>query len=562
MTGVIGYSSTKQQFKAIMEKSDLFEGMEQAIKDNDLEKLENFILQRSNISNVANEYCHTLLMSAVRFNNEKAVKLLLQAGADPNACNIFGHTVLRWSLANKNINMIKLLLQAGANPNYVDCAGQTDLMWAVRTKKPAIIEAVLAYCESALNEHLKSAVKANSWETVALLLKHGADPKISYDKGVTLLIEAAKEGSPAIVNQLLKYGANPNIVDDHGITPLMVAVRIAHKKVVELLLQHGANPNAVDRKGQTPLMFLAEKAKRLCFQMIRRHQDLGYDEDEFLIEDQKIYQLYMEKVKSITKLLLKKGAAIQTLDGSSVLVKASFWGNKNMVEVLLGYCSDQKIINESLMRAVSGMVNSVGDHIHILIFRPTKRAKFHLSQYEEVIKLLLEAGADPNTQDKNGVTVFLRATQLPEGNDFFRMLLEYGADPHVVSKGGGTALSNAILVENDELVKFLLELKVDVNIPYKRAGTTPLIVATNKGNRDIVNLLLQYGADSSRRDASGRTALIWACKSEHWELVPLLLESSKDILNTRDRKRMSALAYARCNGAPADIINLISNKTS
>lgn len=151
-------------------------------------------------------------MRAAHCNNKKAVRLLLQTGVDPNASNIFGHTALRFALVNKNLDMVNLLLQAGADPDYADEVGHTDLMWAVGTKVPDIIDAVFKHSKpSSFNAHLKYAVQNDKWEAAALLLEHGADPNISYADDITLLLKAAKEGSPKLVKLLLKYGADPNV---------------------------------------------------------------------------------------------------------------------------------------------------------------------------------------------------------------------------------------------------------------------------------------------------------------------------------------------------------------
>ncbi|RAZ93613.1 hypothetical protein DK853_39380, partial [Klebsiella oxytoca] len=74
----------------------------------------------------------------------------------------------------------------------------------------------------------------------------------------------------------------------------------------------------------------------------------------------------MKKVESITKMLLKKRVVIQIPNAQSALVKASLWGNSCMVKVLLGYCTDSKVLNEALMKAVSGMLHFVAD---MVIFR-------------------------------------------------------------------------------------------------------------------------------------------------------------------------------------------------
>ena len=53
----------------------------------------------------------------------------------------------------------------------------------------------------------------------------------------------------------------------------------------------------------------------------------------------------------------------------------------------------------------------------------------------------------------------------------------------------------AALEEHTQCVKILLEAGANVNVTDNKGGQTPLTLAANKGNLDIVKLLLKYGAD-------------------------------------------------------------------
>jgi uncharacterized protein len=55
----------------------------------------------------------------------------------------------------------------------------------------------------------------------------------------------------------------------------------------------------------------------------------------------------------------------------------------------------------------------------------------------------------------------------------------------------------------------LLDAKAPVDIESKR-GVTPLMLAAERGHREIVRLLLARGADSNKQDYTGRNALGWA----------------------------------------------------
>ena len=109
-------------------------------------------------------------------------------------------------------------------------------------------------------------------------------------------------------------------------------------------------------------------------------------------------------------------------------------------------------------------------------------------------------------------------------------------------------------------VTALLDKGADVNAKF-RYGATALFKAAERGNPDIVKLLLARGADATVRDTFYRaTAMTWALDGRHVEVVRLLLEkdasSVEDVLMTGVREGNVALveiALAR-GGAKAETL--------
>lgn len=97
-------------------------------------------------------------------------------------------------------------------------------------------------------------------------------------------------------------------------------------------------------------------------------------------------------------------------------------------------------------------------------------------------------------------------------------LLRAGADVQEADKNGVTPLHHAVRFRSPAAVATLLEHGADVNRACKRSGSTALHRAvTSTGApatagkvaeaRQIVELLLRYGADPSIRNKSGKTAV-------------------------------------------------------
>jgi len=72
-------------------------------------------------------------------------------------------------------------------------------------------------------------------ESVAALLKQGADIELGNDEGWTALFEAANKGHVETVRLLLKQGALPTALDSSGLSPADYARDHGYQQIVELL---------------------------------------------------------------------------------------------------------------------------------------------------------------------------------------------------------------------------------------------------------------------------------------------------------------------------------------
>ena len=126
-----------------------------------------------------------------------------------------------------------------------------------------------------------------------------------------------------------------------------------------------------------------------------------------------------------------------------------------------------------------------------------------------VVDQVLKEHPNVNAQDKNGRTALMAAswgndsTKSPEIDRAWvvRILLEAGADPNVRDEDGNTALMDA--TEDSKVALVLLQGGANINA-QNRAGQTALI---NCASPEVAWVLLANHADASIRDANGKTAL-------------------------------------------------------
>ncbi|MDE3194008.1 MAG: ankyrin repeat domain-containing protein [Chloroflexota bacterium] len=102
---------------------------------------------------------------------------------------------------------------------------------------------------------LHYAAKEDDAETVATLIRGGADPDVRDGYGFSPLHFAAQEGSARAARTLLELGASVDSANMFGNTPLWVAAFWSRGRgdLIELLLEHGADPRHANKAGQTPI---------------------------------------------------------------------------------------------------------------------------------------------------------------------------------------------------------------------------------------------------------------------------------------------------------------------
>jgi len=171
---------------------------------------------------------------------------------------------------------------------------------------------------------------------------------------------------------------------------------------------------------------------------------------------------------------------------------------------------------------------------------------------DDVVKLLLDHGADIDAQADNGETAVMCAATIDDGNPTtVRLLVERGCNLNIKSITGDNVLL-AVISGSDreklETLRILIDNGVDVNCKNEK-GETPLQWAAFYGHYNTIKLLLEKGANVNDADNNGKTALMLAASSSspNEEIVKLLIES-KASLDYRDKNGETAYFYALDSG--------------
>lgn len=138
----------------------------------------------------------------------------------------------------------------------------------------------------------------------------------------------------------------------------------------------------------------------------------------------------------------------------------------------------------------------------------------------ELCELFLKAGMDINERDSAG-TPFLCYAARNGKFDMVQWLLENGADIDAVSSDRGySAVMDAVWKANVQIVELLVNKGANLNF-VSRDGQTALILATGSENFQICRILAENGADPTIKDRMGMSSIDYATLFKKEEILNL-----------------------------------------
>lgn len=111
---------------------------------------------------------------------------------------------------------------------------------------------------------------------------------------------------------------------------------------------------------------------------------------------------------------------------------------------------------------------------------------------------------------------------------------------------GDTALTYFAKHGPARVYELLIHLKADLNVPNKKTGDTPLIIALKASHYKLCELLIASGANVHAKNNEDETALLYATNHNHFELVQLIIAHGAEI-NTKSKSRWTPLLLAARN---------------
>jgi cytohesin len=416
---------------------------------NDAQMVDVLLRAGANVK-AANEFGATALYAAAEHADPAMTKKLLAAGGDPNVALMSGETPLMVAASRGNVETVRALLSGGANPNAKTAVGEatTSNNGGGGGSKYGAQEA-----NGGGHTALMYALSQRQAAVVDELVKRGADVNLGSQSGFTPLMFAAQQNDVDSASLLLKAGAKPNEAQPKtGMTPLMIASSMSNAQAVDVLLDNKADANAVDANGYTAL----HKAVR--------DSDYG------------VNVAAKDRILSIVKSLLKHGA------------------NPNARLVVPAAVAAEELKNTGVANYRKRAALTLTE-IDLQGATPLLLAA-EVNNYD-VIKTLVDAGADPRIPTDKGTTALMMAAgagtdvqrERPDEEralavDTAKLLIEHGVDVNAAGQYGWTALHSAAYQGIKDLISYLVSKGADVN-SMDSFGQTPLSISMSVLTQDI-----------------------------------------------------------------------------
>ena len=466
---------------------------------------------------------------------------------------------------------------------------------------------------AASRSEIADAVMRGDRNATQTLLDQRVDVNAPQSDGATALHWAVYQNDPATVELLIRAGANVNAVNRDGANVLSLACINGNAVIIETLLRAGANANERLANGETPLMMAARTGDVESMKvLLRKGADVNTKEP--IRGTTALMWAAAESHPAAIKLLIENGADISARSNAAPKGRSAYLAptaKERARQEGPGRAGGQRGQRGQRPAAASASASTAVDQDLAERIEFLNRGDqdgggltalvFAARQGNiESVRIILDAGANPNQTTNYGWSALLTAAQ----NRFYKvgaLLLDRGADPNIANKGGWTPLyiatDNRNIENGDyptrkpdmdhlEFIKLLLDHGANANARMKDStetrtifthqwlyedGATAFLRASQSGDIALMRLLLEHGADPKIATTNNTTPLMVAAgigwvegvtnewgRKENLEAVKMLLDLGVDV-NAVDGDGRTALHGAAHKGRN-EVVQLLAER--
>jgi ankyrin len=467
---------------------------------------------------------NSALDHAARTDNVELAKLLLARAFDVNAQsnNGKGHASLHVATGLGRVRMAEFLLQNGANPNIRDASSGAPLNVAVVQARPTMARLLLKYGASTLGPDGASPLKsiqmagglcAGHKEIIKLLVESGSDLFARDADGLTAATAIVRRGDDTAMvlardfpdldwSRLVKWQWQK------WEAPLLMMVKCASnsQQTFQYLLSEHPRKDVwrASISGSWGTLLHCGGGTREVNEMLASMLP-----DVNARDPAGRTALHVVSDPAVITVLLKRGAQANALDagGKSPLFNAIHHSQAFAELVIAG--ADISIEDKSgytlmayavVSAQASALKRLLAYNVHPNTRNRDGKTALHFANHEEMIDILVAAGADVNVRAKDGQTPLHAAA----ARSYVTGLLKHGADPLARAADGTIPLHH---VRRHEPIEELLKQNKDSINALDLKGRTPLHYLSESGTGAAIYLFKKNGANVNATDHDGNTPL-------------------------------------------------------
>ena len=305
---------------------------------------------------------------------------------------------------------------------------------------------------------------------------------------------ACEKSNTEAIDVLLNAEADSNVTDVMGVTWIHHAVHGGcSKETLQAIIDHGADVNATNKNNETALMGACGKGNTDAIDVLL---NAGADSNVTNVAGATWihYAVIGGCSKETLHAIIDHGADTNAT-------------NKYNVTALMGACekSNTEAIDVLLNAGADGSVTDVMDAtwIHYAV---------HGGCSKETLQAIIDHSAEVNATNKTNVTALMLACG-KSNTDAIDVLLNAEADSTVTDFMDATWIHYAVLGDctSKEILQAIIDHGADANATNKE-NVTALMAACLETNTDTIDVLLNAGADSTVRDLMRAT---WIHQAVH-----------------------------------------------
>lgn len=507
------------------------------------------------------------------FNSNKVNKIINSITVDLNTLFFNDELVFHICCKKDLFQAVSWFLENDINIEIENDQKETAIFYAIHSKSTAILQILIEnkininhlniYKRTALQD---AVISANSNRVVNYLLQVTTSISNCDIHGNNLIFDALANGSIEIIKKIAAIDKiNINQINEDGNTILHKESVLKNTNLSILLMELGANPTILDKNGKSFLFYsiakgidsleIIEKAIKLNYNInIKNAQNktLLMESISYFLNTSKEHEQLRISHLSMSKELMRLGVNVDSVDNKNenAFFLATRSEDRELINIFLENCNvnlDHKNINDETVLSIL-VLNGIRNN--------------------DLIKLFLEKGANPNIENKFGKTIieilidiilhtenrkeldFEYEIQLNKDAEYPTVLENILANSNIdinkFNSKGEPLFFESILHFNFKLFKLLRTKNINLNQKDKDENNIIFkLMEYNYKNQikdkklylNTIKSLVNSGVDINAKNKEGLTVLHIAVGEKCEYTLRLLLEMRADCLATDNKGR-------------------------